>query len=237
MEQNTSHAVMAQRYEGDASLDDFPTPPWATRALMEHVLGASNKLEGLTVLEPACGRGHMSRTLAEYFGEVVASDIHDYGSAPTADFLDAVTYRERSFDWVITNPPFRLAEEFITKAARTARAGVAMLVRTAFIESTGRYNRLFSTRPPAIMAQFSERVPMVKGRLDPKASTATSYAWLVWRPAQWDGESVHPCLSWIPPCRKALERDGDYGIPSSGMASRHKTRPVRAGAFLFGLLA
>ena len=36
--QNTSHAVMAQRAELKNSLDDFPTPPWATRALIEHVV-------------------------------------------------------------------------------------------------------------------------------------------------------------------------------------------------------
>lgn len=35
MTQNTSHAVMAQRVEAHDSLDDFPTPPWATRALLE----------------------------------------------------------------------------------------------------------------------------------------------------------------------------------------------------------
>ena len=35
MAQNTSHAVMAQRIEPADSLDDFPTPPWATRALLK----------------------------------------------------------------------------------------------------------------------------------------------------------------------------------------------------------
>ena len=38
MSQNTSHAVMNQRREARDSLDDFPTPPWATRALCEHVI-------------------------------------------------------------------------------------------------------------------------------------------------------------------------------------------------------
>ena len=40
--QNTSHAVMAQRFEAKDSLDDFPTPPWATRALLEHVIVTKN---------------------------------------------------------------------------------------------------------------------------------------------------------------------------------------------------
>ncbi len=202
MAQNTSHAVMAQRAEPSDSLDDFPTPPWATRALVEHVIKAGSTL---SVLEPACGRGYMSQALGEYFGAVVSSDLHDYGFARTADFLKPL-HAAASFDWVITNPPFRLAEEFIGRAHPIARQGVAMLVRTVFLESVGRYERLFSVRPPAIVAQFVERVPMVKGRVDRKASTATGYAWIVWKQADADA----PRLSWIPPCRKALERDSDY---------------------------
>jgi hypothetical protein len=42
---------------------------------------------------------------------------------------------------------------------------------------------LFRDRPPTLYAPFVERVPMVKGRWDPGASTATSYAWFVWRKA------------------------------------------------------
>ena len=68
--QNTSHAVMAQRIEPNDSPDDFPTPPWATRGLIEHVLDDKSALKGLTCLEPACGAGHMAKVLLEYFGEV-----------------------------------------------------------------------------------------------------------------------------------------------------------------------
>lgn len=72
------------------------------------------------------------------------------------------------------------AEEFILHALPIARRGVAMLTRTFFLESIGRYERLFSKMPPTRVAQFTERVPMVKGRLDKKASTATGYAWIIW---------------------------------------------------------
>jgi hypothetical protein len=58
--QNTSHGVMAQRTEDKDSLDDFPTPPWATRALIEHILSEHRAvLSHSTCLEPACGVGHM----------------------------------------------------------------------------------------------------------------------------------------------------------------------------------
>jgi hypothetical protein len=202
--QNTSHAVMAQRYEPADSADDFPTPPWATRALIEHVIGVDHA-RGLSCLEPACGRGYMARPLAEYFGSVSASDAHHYGFAPVRDFL-SYPFEALSHDWVITNPPFRLAEEFVERAMTVAKMGVAILARTVFLESIGRYENIFSHNPPTKFAQFTERVPMVKGRVDPKASTATGYAWFVW---ERDAEVEHPRLMWVPPCRRALERPRD----------------------------
>src|SRR5687768_5734843 len=149
MSQNTSHAVMAQRSEPRDSLDDFPTPPWATRALIEHVI--QRNLSDRTCLEPACGAGHMSKVLAEYFGNVTSRDVKDYGYGAMQDYLRC-SPTER-YDWVITNPPFKLGEQFILLALEMAKEGAAFLVRTTFIESVGRYNRLFSKTPPSVFAQ------------------------------------------------------------------------------------
>jgi hypothetical protein len=88
-----------------------------------------------------------------------------------------------------------------------ARKGVAILARTVFLESVGRYGGIFSETPPTKFAQFSERVPMVRGRVDPKASTATGYAWFVWEK---EARTDFPRLMWVPPCRRDLERAGDY---------------------------
>jgi len=201
--QNRSHAVMAQRHEPMDSLDDFPTPPWATRALVEHVIGV-DEVSGKRCLEPACGRGYMATALKPYFDHVAASDVASYGFGDRCDFLG---YRpEESVDWIITNPPFRLAEDFFHHGHAIAQRGVALLVRTLFLEGIGRLERMFSKHPPTTVAQFSERVPMVKGRLDRKASTATGYAWVIWRKPLME----HTRLIWIPPCRKILERLNDY---------------------------
>ena len=206
MAQNTSTAVMQRRVEAHDSLDDFPTPPWATRALCEWLAELSRPpLELMTCREPAANRGHMERPLGEYFRSVEASDVHDYGAGfPVADFLFPGPLE--TVDWTITNPPFRLAEAFIARALQTSRVGVAMIVRAAFLEGVGRHDRLFSETPPSDVLQFSERVVMHKGRLAPEGSTATAYAWLVW---------IHGCtdttrLRWIAPCRKRLERAEDY---------------------------
>ena len=228
--QNTSHAVMAQRFEAPGSLDDFPTPPWATRALMEHVLEDKLSLSNLVCLEPACGLGHMAKVLMEYFGEVRISDVHPYGYGEVRDYL-AVPYETNSCDWVITNPPFRLGEEFVLRSLKVARMGVAVLARTVFIESVGRYENIFRHRPPTKFAQFSQRVPMVKGRLDKKASTATGYSWLVWE----KNSPSAPRLMWVPPCRKSLERDSDYDMPIRPVAAQPPLQAERrAQDDLFG---
>jgi len=207
--QNKSHAVMAQRYEAKDSLDNFPTPPWATRALLEKILN-NNDFSNQSCLEPACGAGHMSKVLDEYFDKVTSSDLYDYGYGENVDFTHSF-YKNESYDWVITNPPFKLAEKFIDEALKVARIGVAVLVRTVFLESIGRYQRLFSISPPSYVAQFSERVPIVKGRLDIKATTATGYAWCIWE----KNLHIEPRLKWIEPCRKELEKQTDYLEPLS----------------------
>lgn len=217
---------MAQRTEAKDSADDFPTPPWATRALIEHVLIDTASLATARCLEPACGAGHMSKVLEEYFGEVASSDAYDYGYGEVRDFLSS-EYGENAFDWVITNPPFRLAEQFVLRAIHIARRGVAILARTVFLESVGRYNAIYKKSPPTKFAQFVERVPMVKGRLDSRATTATGYAWFVWE----KNAQREPRLIWIPPCRRTLEREGDYKLPAKDRLRPRSEDVPAPGAF------
>lgn len=229
MSQNRSSAVMQQRAASPPDeLDYFPTPPWATRALCEWLVGELGFLpiRRGTVWEPACGEMHMAKPLAEYFAHVRASDVFPYRiEHELADFLlaSAPIDARNSVDLLISNPPFLLAKEFIDAALKVARLGVAMLVRTSFAEGKERYREIWSRIPPTFELVFSERVVMLKGRLirdgdpDPfnldedgnprKASTATSYVWMVWLKEQLGG---HCRKIWIPPCRQRLERDGDY---------------------------
>ena len=209
MSQNTSSAVMQQRSEPHDSLDDFPTPPWATRALCAWLtinLPGDDAVLGLFACrEPAANRGHMVKPLVEYFNQVIASDVHDYGAGyPVQDYLFPGPME--TTDWTITNPPFKLAEQFIEKALGHSKHGVAVIVRSAFLEGVGRYQRLFSVNPPSHVLQFTERVVMHKGKLAPKGSTATAYCWLVWV----KGDEAKTRFDWIAPCRKLMERATDY---------------------------
>lgn len=217
MSQNTSTAVMQRRVEAHDSLDDFPTPPWATRALTEFLTNEGFDLAETSCREPAANRGHMVTPLREAFATVEAADVHDYGAGfPIADYLFGLN--PTPVDWTITNPPFRLAEQFIERALATSRVGVAVILRTSFVEGQDRCVDLYLPTPPAFVLQHSERVGMFKGRLmrlgtkyldakgeERSASTATSYCWFVWIRGENDTR-----LRWIAPCRKRLERLEDY---------------------------
>lgn len=211
-----ARSLMGSRVEVISSLDYFPTPPWATRALMEHVLPSIGIRDVDSAWEPACGEGHISGVLEEYVrGTVVATDIFDYsegdealwpaGWAGCRDFLDE-TAASPVADWIITNPPFgEKALAFTLRALALAKVGVAMFVPLRWIETVDRYEKLFKPTPPTVFAPFVERVNLCKGKWDPKGSTATSYCWMVWVK---DRDPRAPF--WVPPgCRKALSRADD----------------------------
>jgi hypothetical protein len=245
MGQNKSSAVMQQRFESRESLDDFPTPPWATRALFQYMTERRQFVgqSGRSAWDPAANRGHMVRVLCEQFHQVVASDIADYGAGfYVQDFL--LNMPSREVDWIVTNPPFNVGAEFVERALPRARVGVAMLVRQGFLSGQERYETLFRSRPPLMVLQFAERVVMLRGRLvranevDPlakkpgtKASTATDYAWLVWLAddhvrRMGGGANSNPAMDWIPPCRTRLERPGDYPADVTGLADIDRSRLV-----------
>jgi hypothetical protein len=168
IDMKNTYAVKAQSNSSKEELDDYPTPPWATRALMEHVI-SSEFFKGQICWEPAANRRFMSRPLMEYFDYVMESDINNYGENNVVDFLETEIDRTNAtINWIITNPPFNKAQQFIEKAQKIATDGVAVLTRTSFLEGIMRYQTLYMKNPPSIVAQFSERVPMVRGRMRPK---------------------------------------------------------------------
>ena len=208
-----ARSIMAGRQEPDDSLDFFPTPPWATRALLHHVIpqlgaGISN------AWEPACGEGHISEVLRGYGIHVHATDVFDYGTAwqdGLCDFLSgdyAPSIKPGRFDWILTNPPFGdKSIGFVDRALEFAGIGVAMFFRSQWaVEGIERYESIFRDRPPSLCAFFAERVNLCKGHWDPDGSTATAYCWLVWLK---DGSAPRAPF-WIPPgCREALTHQDD----------------------------
>jgi predicted RNA methylase len=226
---NGASAVMAERRDPTDALDFFPTPPWATRALMEHVL-TPDDFEGCDAWDACAGEGHMVGVLGEYFAKVHASDVHDYGKGyGVGSFVGAGLDLARLAtqpDWLVMNPPFNLGIEFALRAMQEARVGVAMLMRSVWPEGKRRYREIFSRpeRSPVLMAQFSERVPMHKGRWVVNGSTATSYSWFVWR--RHGGNQPRQHVMIPPECRRRLMRPDD--VARFGGVYETKKRKAKA---------
>lgn len=210
---------MIARHSPKNGLDDFPTPPWATRALTEFLLpNMGLTLKGRSVLEPACGRGHMMRTLREAgLSRLDGYDIKNYGkpALPVKDFLEK-TAHIGNYDWVITNPPYKAADDFFYRSRLIAKRGVALLVRMNWLQGNGRWERIFSpdAHPPSIVGIFASRIPFAKGRVVQEASVFFQHVWCVWvldkrNRAQLDHTGTR--VLWIPPETQAqLERSEDY---------------------------
>jgi hypothetical protein len=207
---SNARVVAPTRVEPADSRDYAPTPPWATRALIKVALPKLRvDLRQKVLSEPACGEGHIAEILREVSDRVVASDIHEYGFSDVIDFLKLDPTIHGHADWIITNPPFNLAEEFALHAMQFAREGVAFFVRLQWLEGVGRFERLFNIAPPALVAIFSERVPLHMGRWEPDGDTMTAYCWIIWKKNA-GPFTTKTRLFWIPPGqRNALTMPDD----------------------------
>ena len=89
--------------------DFYPTPDWATYALIDN-----ERFEG-RIWEPACGDGTMVRVLRDTGRPVDASDLYNRGYGEIGlDFLK----ESRTVENIVTNPPYNSAEGFVEAGLR-----------------------------------------------------------------------------------------------------------------------
>jgi len=170
--------------------DFFPTPRWATFALIEN-----EKFRG-DIWESACGDGAMSRVLDETGCKVRSSDLHDRGFGERGlDFLKAVDV----VDNIVTNPPYNCAEGFVACGVKLANKKFALLLRLAFLEGANRANTIFAQMPPSRVWVFSERITFYMKGATKAGSGTTAYAWFVWDKDAPGGTE----LKWFKPGYKA----------------------------------
>lgn len=178
--------------------DDFyATPENAVRAILD-----KEKLNG-SILEPAAGQGHISKILKEYYpySEIVSTDLVERDCKfgidvePNIDFL---TYNfNRKFDNIITNPPFKIAKEFIERALELSNDKVIMFAKVQLLEGQDR-RKMWEDTPLKSVYVFSKRVnPMRNGsEVDENGkpwSSTMCFAWFVWE----KGYEDEPVVRWL----------------------------------------
>lgn len=176
-ERMLDHSCQVQRHVlADRKDDLYETPPEAVKALL--------RVEQLpkSIWEPAAGRGAIVDVLRASGHTVLASDLVDYGielQLVSWDFLFELQ-APLGHTCIVTNPPFKLAEEFVEHALKLCPK-VIMLLRLAFLESERRSDILDNGWLARVYV-FRKRLPMMhrdgwEGR---KANSGMAFAWFVW---------------------------------------------------------
>jgi hypothetical protein len=170
--------------------DFYPTPAWATHALIDN-----EKFEG-DIWESACGNGAMSLVLEQTNQLVLSSDLYDRGYGETGiNFLE----ERRRVANIVTNPPFNSAEGFVRSGLDSAQKKFALLLRLAFLEGANRQRTIFAKTPPSRVWVFSERITFYPTGAVRKGSGTTAYAWFVWDKSACNKTE----LKWFKPGYKA----------------------------------
>ena len=109
-------------------VDNYPTPPWCTRRILE-VLPYFGSW-----IEPCAGEGAIADVVrgANPIARYQTCDIRKIGEQYVADATKPMRVLVSPFDLLITNPPFNVAHEIIQAQRDTARLCVYLL-RSSFI--------------------------------------------------------------------------------------------------------
>lgn len=135
------------------------------------------------IWEPCAGNGRIVRPLQQHGFKVLSSDLIDYRVRDIqiqtgVNYLEAV--KPDGIGGIVTNPPYKIAKEFIVKALEEVPYS-AWLLRINFLEAEGRIE-LFRQNPPARVWISSRRLPMMHrlGWDGPIAPSNSCHAWFVW---------------------------------------------------------
>ncbi|MFA5048729.1 MAG: hypothetical protein WC516_06915 [Patescibacteria group bacterium] len=202
--------------------DDYPTAYSLTELLFSNQKKIGIKFDcNKTVWEPAAGDGHMVKVLKDKFNHVVSSDIsHGYmeyekgklkesDGGYFCDFLN-VEHEINNVDYIITNPPFSLADEFILRAKKYDPEIICFLLRTNYLSGQSRGNKGIYDGL-AHVAVF-DRMPDFRApiREDGKFPTAMNvYAWFIWRRG-WKKKADFTTIKCGEFCLKSKEMSDSY---------------------------
>jgi len=171
--------------------DYYATPPRAINDLISKVDLNAN------VWEVACGGGHLSERLKSFGHIVKSTDLVDRGYNDFDGQLDFINSPTEKFDGdIVTNPPYKLATEFVEKSLDSVNMGgkVCMFLKIQFLEGQKRYEQLYSKGGLKYVLVYSKRISTAKNAdFDKYKTTAMCHAWFVWE----KGYKGLPNIDWV----------------------------------------
>ncbi|NCB78547.1 MAG: hypothetical protein EOM41_00845 [Bacilli bacterium] len=191
-----------KRDKSKSYCDLYNTPEVALDKLFAHPSVGINI--NSRFLEPCCGKGVITEYLKKQQKiedyNIWSMDIVDHGYDQldsTEDFLalDVDAFCDDIFvepEYIITNPPYKLAKEFVLKGLKVAKEQYHLL-RLSFLEGKSRYEELFALGHLKGVYVFTSRITCSEGIEEIPTANSVTYCWL-----HFDREFVgQPTLYWI----------------------------------------
>lgn len=177
--------------------DAYATPRWCVDALLDAIAG-SDKLrdvgEWADVLDPCCGDGAILTAITDRYSEVRPHgvDLMERAGPSFAYVADWLTYEWEAEPWpqrtrIVTNPPYRLAADFVRRALMKVHGGW-WLLRLPFLGSDRSRRDLWPFLREVLV--LTPRPSFTGGGTD-----ATEYAWFRFEPG--DDYCGPPKLGWV----------------------------------------
>jgi methylase of polypeptide subunit release factors len=177
-----SHPIHSERREQDF----YSTPEWCTKVLLDaYPLSWLGRFSPPVIVEPCAGSGAISKVIKQYYPDCKLiqyeirseeeQNLKQYGELQIIDFLK-VTEKNTNVNYVITNPPFSLAKEFIEHSHYLYPfANIIMLLPLTLYGSAKRYN-FWKKFIPASQWILTDR-PSFTGH----GSDSSVYCWIGWK--------------------------------------------------------
>lgn len=165
--------------------DYYATEPKAAELLLELEPDLEN------IWECACGEGHMAEVFRKADKLFLATDIVDRNYCLQASTVDFLNTELLGLGDIVTNPPYKYAQEFVQEALAKVDEGrkVCMFLKVTFLEGKAR-KKLFEKNPPKTVYVSSSRLSCARnGEFHKFKSSAAAYAWFVWEKG-YNGETT-----------------------------------------------
>ena len=175
--------------------DFYATDPHALEIFLDKLEEDNIKLHK-DIWECACGQGHLSEVLKKKGYEVYSTDIIDRGYGDgQIDFLSEKYFKDDLMADILTNPPYKFAQEFVEKVLDRQYKGyyTIMFLKIQFLEGQTR-KKLFQKYPPKyVYVNSTRQMCAMNGEFEKYNATAICYCWFIWKKG-WKGE---PVIRWI----------------------------------------
>ena len=183
--------------------DFYPTPIEFCRAALNVWDKTNFKFSSYSVLDAGCGNGVWGEAYRDeitYHNSLWGIDVREVDRHPAydcwlqGDFLEYDFHPTDRFGFIMGNPPFSFAHEFVDRSFDLLNDGgyLGFLLKLTWLETQKRYNKYFSGRfKPKNVWVSVRRISFTGDR----KTNADAYCFVLWQKG-WTGKTELDWLYW-----------------------------------------